>query len=245
MKPIQIPKSTAHTRTIEGTLFSPDHLSNDRKSPAVLLIHGWTSAQDRMFDVAKMLSEQCGMACLTIDLTGHGKSLGDRNAISRKDFLDDVIAAYDFLAQIPHVDATRIRVVGSSFGAHLGALLSAERSIEWMVLRVPADYPDNEFDLPRLRSAGEPGVEEWRLAPREWNETKALRAVHSFSGKILIVESGKDTVVPHQTIVNYMRAASKQNATHVVMETALHSITDYPELKKEFNDIVYDWLKKV
>ncbi|KAK0357872.1 hypothetical protein LTR94_037682, partial [Friedmanniomyces endolithicus] len=73
----------------------------------------------------------------------------DRNEVTRQNSLDDVVAAYDYLAAHPLIDAQAIGVIGTSYGGYLSALLTAERPIRWMALRVPALYPDEHWDTPK------------------------------------------------------------------------------------------------
>ena len=238
-------KISSGNETLVGTLFDAPEDGFTQK-PAALLIHGWQSAQDRMFDMAEMLSQKSGITCLTIDLKGHGKSEGKIGEHSRRDFLDDVIAAYDFLVAQPNVDPSKIGVLGSSFGGYLAPLLISKRGVAWMVLRVPADYPDEGFETPKIPSAVDErsDVNHWRGQKRSCDSTAALRAVHEFHGKILIVESENDDLIPHQTIQNYVDAVSeKRDLQYELMKGAPHSLTRYPEFKKEFNEIVFEWEK--
>jgi esterase/lipase len=244
MLQILIPVSSG--RTLNANLF-PVTESGNSKKPAALLLHGWTSSQDRMFDIAEMLSRRSGITCLTFDLSGHGKSDGEIGKHSRKEFLNDVIAAYNLLAAQPDVDLNNIGVIGSSFGGYLAALLTAHKKVEWLVMRVPADYPDEGFEEPKIPTPeDERSVNyKWRIAQRHWNTTDALRAIHNFKGKLLLVESGKDDIVPHQTIQNYADAmVEKRDLRYEIMQDAPHSLTKYPEFKAQFNELVFEWEKQ-
>lgn len=210
--------------------------------PAVLLIHGWESAQDRMFSLAEELSH-AGCVCLTVDLRGHGKSEGDHRVCSRKEFLRDVVAAYDLLVAQTDVDRDLVFAIGSSFGGYLAALLTAERPIRGVALRVPADYRDEGFDTSLYEQRGQGEHTDWRSRPHAVDETAALRAIHSFTGPVLVVESELDELVPQATVASYGEAvAEQQNLTYVVMKAAPHSISRHPELQKEFARIVTSWL---
>lgn len=237
MQEVKIPSDAGE---LAGTLFRAD---NPLPQPAALLIHGWTSGQDRMYETAEMLMKRSGITCLTVDLRGHGKTEGDLDTLSRKDFLDDVLAAYDFLVAQEGIDANKIGIIGSSFGAYLAALAVGQRKIAWVVLRVPADYPDEGFEESK-KIANQPNEAEWRGAPKNWDATAALRAIHSFRGKVLIVESEKDELLPQQIVLNYKNAVSdERDVRYVVMKGAPHSLTRHPEFKKEFNEIVFEWEK--
>lgn len=212
------------------------------KNPALLFIHGWESRKERGADVAAVLAEK-GFISLIFDLRGHGQTLGDLSQLSLKDFVDDCIAAYDYLVQVPGVDLKNITLSGSSLGSYLAAVLSSLRPASKLALRVPADFPDENFNTPRLKVHGNPGVTEWRMEPHDFNATKALRVVHDFKGKIFIAESGKDDIVHHQVIENYVNAvADKNQLTFFLMPDAPHSLKDFPEQAKLFEDKMVGWL---
>ncbi|MBM3256723.1 MAG: alpha/beta fold hydrolase [Candidatus Liptonbacteria bacterium] len=237
MQPVQIPIGDVQ---LNGTLFCPEKLEG--KAPALLSIHGGgKSNQERAFEIAKLLSAM-GVIVLTFDMHGHGKSPGELPQLSRKDFLDDCIAAYDFLAAQEKVAKEDITVLGSSFGAYLAALLTKEREVSRLILRVPADYPDEGFETPDVEKA-EKEMGTWLAQAKEWKETKTLRALHEFRGKVLLIESEKDEEIPHQTIENFKAAVEEEGQlTYVLMKDAPHSLRDKPELQRELEKIVVDWL---
>jgi hypothetical protein len=210
--------------------------------PAVLFIHGWQSKQDRFYQLAQSLAEQ-GHFCLTFDLPGHGASEGDTSQLSIADYLDSAVAAYDFLLA-RNIDQGKIIVIGSSFGSYLGALLTARRPVWKLSLRVPSNYPDEEFyQRQKLRSSEVPGALEWRSQPLDYTASKPLQAVHEFSGQLFIVESEKDEMVPHQTIQNYLDAVSDQSQlTYLLMKGATHNLTGHEDLIEEYNQAVLAWL---
>ncbi|HYF04645.1 MAG TPA: alpha/beta fold hydrolase [Patescibacteria group bacterium] len=216
--------------------------SNQGILPAVLLIHGWTSGQDRFFKFAEELTA-LGFVCVTFDMRGHGESEGSLDVLTFEDFEADVLAAYDFLAAQPQVDPERISVIGSSFGGYQAALLSAKRNIHKLILRAPADYPDSP-GVVKAQVHGAQDVDVWRQQKRDFSQTAALRALHNYTGLVLIVESGQDTIVPRQVLQNYADAvADKSKLTYIVMKGAPHSLKGYPQFLHEFSHIVTDFLK--
>lgn len=225
---------------IKGALFYPSRIVAENR--AILFIHGWTSEQKWLAQYAEALSG-LGAICMTFDLRGHGISEGDIKNYSRKDFLNDVLAAYDFLVKAKGVDRNTIRVIGSSFGSYLACLLTLERSVRDLVLRVPANYPDEGFDEPHVNHARQPHVIAWRDKPVEPNENKALKALHNYHGFVLIVESGKDESVPHQTIANYVNAIEdKGRLSYIVMQDAPHSLKDQ-KFREEYKQILVNWFE--
>ncbi len=188
----------ANNVTLRGRLYYPR--SVDRTYPAILFIHGWTSEMKRSIQHAEALSAR-GYIIMLFDMHGHGESEGDRATGSIKDYLDECVTAYDYLQRSPGVDRSRISVVSNSFGACLGAILTSLRAVSDIVLRAPADYPDSVFEKPKSNASGDNfELPQWRSTPRGYTETFALRAVHNFTGRVLVIESERDDRIPHQTI---------------------------------------------
>ena len=231
---------TVDGETLKGFLFYPPNEKD--KNPAVLFIHGWTSAQDRYTNQAKDLTG-LGVVCLTFDLRGHGGSAGDINNQTRQDFLDDVTAAYDLLIKDNKIDPNNITVIGSSFGSCLAVLLARHRKVKNLILRVPANYPD-ALEGPIAKANQDEVYKSRHLGLQNPSNNMALAALHNFNGNVLIIESSKDEIIPHQTIEDYINAMEdKTKLDHIVMEGAPHSLTGSPELKKQAQGITRNWLE--
>lgn len=228
---------------LAGHLFEPESFSHP---VGILLLHGWQSNQTRMFDLAEALSSQLGATCLTFDLRGHGQSGGSQTVGTRADFLTDVLAAHNFLLdQFSNPEEVKIGIIGSSFGGYLAALLSTKRNLDWLILRVPADYPDAGFaDQPLARIAGSEYLDSWRRESKNWQDSLALRAMSNFQKNIFIIQSELDEQIPAQAIASYLAAASgNPKLRHEIMAGAPHSLSGRPELIQSFNALVLEWLK--
>ncbi|MDP8223452.1 MAG: alpha/beta fold hydrolase [Candidatus Lernaella stagnicola] len=115
---------------------------------ALILVHmlGRTHADWEAFAEA---ARARGICTVAIDLRGHGASNQDKSGkklvwknFSGEDFrnaVKDVDAAYQYLAQIPHIDRDAIAVVGASIGANLALNFAAEHpdTIQAAVLLSP------------------------------------------------------------------------------------------------------------
>lgn len=230
--------------TVDGLRLIGDvfRSQTDKKQPGVLFIHGWESQRKRTDMLAQELAG-LGYCCLSFDMRGHGESEGDHTTASRKDFLRDVVAAYDFLAGLEGVDTENITAVGSSFGSYLAANLSAERKVRNLALRVPANYRDEGFDEALYGQRKRADHSDWKTRPHQPTETRALRAVHAFKGNMLIVESEKDELVPATTVRSYESAATNaESLKYTVMKDAPHSIGSLPCFQREYADVVKGWL---
>lgn len=227
---------TSGTRELSAHLFKPEH--SNRK--AVLMIHGWGSAQTRNYELATSLCER-GFTCMTFDLSAHGESAGRLEALSCADFLSDAINAYDTLVRESR--CTDVAVIGSSFGSYIGAIVTSERAVSKLILRVPADYPDEGFNEVHVGGKWSGEKVTWRGEIRAHDATRALRAVHAYTGPFLLIESELDDVCPHQCIQNYANAVVDQaKLTHWLQKGAPHSLTKYPDLKKEYEAKVLEWM---
>ncbi len=142
------------------------------------------------------------------------------------------------------MDPAKITAVGSSFGGYLVSLLSAERSVKALVLRVPANYEDRGFTAPLHAHRMEKSRQEWKLRMHSHDATKSLRALHIFKGRVLVVESEKDEIVPASVVQSYGNAITKKKQrTYKIMKNAPHSISRYPNFQRTYRKIVLDWLK--
>ena len=119
---------------LASNLFTP----KQAKPLAFLLIQGWMGFQN--VKAAQRLADM-GFTCLTYDMRGNGESEGNLGDFSRADFISDAVNAYDYLKN--HLsEGTKIGIIGSSFGSYSAVLVTTEREVSCLSLRVPAGYPD-------------------------------------------------------------------------------------------------------
>jgi uncharacterized protein len=223
-------------QTIRGNLYSPAEISD---KPALLFIHGWTGKPPE--EVAAMAAER-GYYALTFSLRGHNESDGDIHVVTRAGALADAGAAYDFLQS--QVGDVPVVVVGGSYGGYTAALLSGNRNVAGLSLRVPAGYPDEGFDEPQFgKDHNDASVMEWRSNIQGHNSNKAFGAVYAFAGPVQIIEAGKDELVPHQTVLNYADSvADKDRLEYHLMPDWPHSLGGDPTRIREFQDVLFGWL---
>ena len=212
-------------RSLHGRLFGPAE-----QRPGVLFVHGLHSTQAGYAERAEALAEAIGAVCLTFDLGGHGESEGSQPSLSLADHIGDVVVAYDRLVAERDVDPGRIGVAGASYGGYLAAVLTARRPVARLAIRAPALYADADVAVP-------PGARTHRLGD---GPNAALDAVRGFTGPFLVVESGRDTVVPAAMVRAYLDAAPR--ARHVVMAEAEHALHE-PAWRAEFLALLVDFFR--
>lgn len=224
---------------LRGNLYKPA----EPKKLAILFLHGWTGLPNE--DAAKLLAQN-GYYAMTFSLSGHNNSDGKIEDQTRAKSLKEVLAAYDlFKSKLPA--GTKIGVAGNSYGGYMATLLSAERPIALMQMRVPANYVDERFNEKQLGQGNEdPNVMRWREQKLDSSATKSLRDLHKFSGPVQILEAEFDGHVPHQTVQNYVDAiADKSKLEYHFMEGWPHSLGLDKQRNRAYQSLLLNWLNKV
>jgi pimeloyl-ACP methyl ester carboxylesterase len=193
--------------------------------PAIVLVHGWESARDRLLPMAAFL-HAAGFHVLMVDVRGHGANASESLPVSGGEFGADARAAVEALTGRPEVGS--IGIVGHSMGA-IGALLAAAddpRIGAVVAISAPADpvrLTRRTFQLARLPI---PDPVAYPLAwvtanvyvrPRRHRlpRVSATRAVARYGGPLLLIHGDADTIVPlshHRRLVRRAAQARRQPA---------------------------------
>lgn len=206
-------------RRVSGALTVPTRTAGP--TPGLLFVHGLNSSMRSYVARADRVARSLGITCLSITLSGHGGagpypgSEGDPAVLTARDHVADVLAAIDLLADHPLVASDRIGLCGASYGAFLSALATRERPVARLLLRAPAAYGDDLLDLAVAERSG-------RVAERA-PET-LVTALAAYDGDALVVESGRDSVIPPAAIRTYLDALDRPH--HVVVPEAGHALQD-------------------
>ncbi|MFT0850761.1 alpha/beta fold hydrolase [Achromobacter sp. F4_2707] len=221
-----------------GTFLAPGH-----KVPGVLFVHGWGGSQERDLDRARGIAG-LGCVCLTFDLRGHIKNSERQQTVTREDNLRDLLSAYDCLHRHPAIDTRAIAVVGTSYGAYLSTILTTLRPVQWLSLRVPSLYRDEQWDTPKRR-LDRKDLAQYRSRFVPATSNRALRACLQFRGDVLLVESENDHLVPHATIMSYRAAFQNSHSlTHRVIDNADHGLTD-KACQQAYTSILVSWVTEM
>lgn len=221
---------------LSGNLYTPD----EEMKGGFLFIQGWRGRQN--LQGAQALAS-LGYTSLTYDMRGHGESEGNIDDFSRADYVHDATVTYDYLRERVGEDKP-IGVVGSSFGSFTGTMVSAKRDVHCMSLCVPANYPDDGYNEPHA-SYDYDTVKQWRSLPMDHTRNRALKAIHDFAGKILIIEAGMDDVVHAQTPKNYANAVADKSKLHYeLMPNAPHDLAS-EEHSNDYRNRLVNWVKEL
>jgi dienelactone hydrolase len=114
----------------------------DGDAPCVVMGHGFSGTQDRLFANAERFAE-AGFAVLTFDYRNFGESGGQpRQLVSTEGQLEDWHAAIRFARSLESVDPKRIALWGSSLGGGHVVCVAAEAP---RIAAVVAQIPFNGF----------------------------------------------------------------------------------------------------
>lgn len=210
---------------------------------ALIFIHGWKSDQSGNIKRATEISK-LGFVCLTLDLRGHGESDGTIEQFSRQDHLEDIKSAYKYLAGLKEVNPNKIGIIGSSYGAYMSAVATNYLEFKWLVLRVPALYFDEGFNVSTDKLIKE-NPQAFTSSDLTERNCLALKGVANFPGEILLIESEKDQIIPHPVIENYLSVIQdKRRLTYELMKGADHHFWENPKLDEQYLDILKNWLRE-
>jgi pimeloyl-ACP methyl ester carboxylesterase len=225
--------------SLSATLLSPA-----TALPGVLFVHGWGGSQEQDLERAKAVSG-LGCCCLTFDLRGQELTGARSQTVTRKENLADLIAAYDWLASRPQVDASSIAVVGISYGGYLATLLTALRRVRWLALRSPALYRDAQWDAPKRQLHADQDLVAYRRQRLQTAENRALAACAAFTGDALLVEAEHDEVVPAPVMENYRAAlAGAHSLTSRMLKGADHALSS-ERCQQAYTDVLFNWMTEM
>ncbi|HEX5447889.1 MAG TPA: alpha/beta fold hydrolase [Candidatus Saccharimonadales bacterium] len=225
---------------LRGNFYGP---APPAKKLAVLFIHGWTGLPN---DSAAEFLARHGYISMTFSLSGHNNSDGRLKDQTRQKSLKEVLAAYDFFKSKLPVGA-RVVSAGNSYGGYLATLLSTERPLAAIQMRVPANYPDARFSAQQLNQGSpDPDAMFWRQKELGPDVTRSLKALHNFNGEVQIIEAEADEHVPHQTVQNYVNAiVDKSKLDYHLMKDCSHSLGLDKERNRQYQQLTLDWLDKL
>lgn len=133
---------------LRGVLMEPE---GSGPFPGVIYCHGLLSDM-RELGKAPASTAKMGFAVLVFDFRGHGESGGQRGLISTERCVEDAVAAFRYLADVPNVIPDRIAIVGHSFGGHaaLAAIARTDHYLCAVAVAPPGSIKEDFNSVKRL-----------------------------------------------------------------------------------------------
>lgn len=222
--------------TSDGVTLAADFYPADG-SLAFVVSHGWGG--ERPSDIPEALAG-AGFPTLAYDLRGHGQSVAPLEEITRADWVRDLVVVIDHLHSL--APGAHVGLIGASFGAYLSLMASDTRDVACLSLRVPANLPDDDFDVPY---ANRFGPDSGRRKPSDLTpaDSRSLRALRAFDGPVQIVHADGDAVIPRQTIEDYAACVPAERLSRHTLHGPHHLAT--PELRAEYIAELVAWARGI
>ncbi len=130
-----LPATNPHPKGSHGTLHAwvypaPDSARDkDGRAPAIIFYHGASTQIDTIGPLLAPLVERAGATLILVSNRGFGRST-DIAHVTRDSFVEDGLAAADFVRTMPGVDPDRVACFGYSFGGMTS--LAVGRARPWI-----------------------------------------------------------------------------------------------------------------
>lgn len=211
-------------------------------APALILAHDRSGSRADLLGLAAKLSEP-KYSVLLIDFRGHGSSQGTSSfgVLEKRDLL----GAVDWVCARPHVDRTRLGIVGIGMGAHAAILAAAERpQVRCLALDTP--YPDAPS---RFLAAGMPDgvLKRWltsgsdflydivyRVRSRDETAASAIRQL-SDRNLLLLAPKGVEPGAGDATAMYESVSEARNNFKNLVMLDATRTTALYGESRTRYD----------
>jgi len=182
--------------------------ASERRAPAALLLHGFSSSKERMAQTVGRELLTLGVASLALDLPFHGERDGDSRTLSKNPLalvgawrtaIAESRDAITWLASRSNVNADRIGVVGYSLGGFLALMTAAEdERLRAVALAAAGDLPDQTPYASLVRGLVNP-----------------LRAAQRLDGRPLLLVNGRyDTTTRPAQAERLFAAAQEPKTLH-------------------------------
>lgn len=125
VKPERIQFPSFNGRSIPAYYFRPRSATKDKPAPVLINIHGGPEGQYRPIfsEIDQFYLTELGIAVIRPNVrgsSGYGKTyVALDNGLKREDSVQDIGALLDWIANRPELDASRVAVIGGSYGGYM------------------------------------------------------------------------------------------------------------------------------
>lgn len=212
--------------------------------PAAIFVPGWNGTRESDLGHVR---DAAGLGCavLAVNLRGHEPDDPRHKRVTREDNLRDLLAAYDWLTARDDVDPGAVAAIGFSYGGYLAAILASLRRVQWLVLRSPALYPDEGWNVPKHELDAHVAVDAYRRRVQDAGSDRALAACATFEGDVLLVGAEHDEVLPPQVQESYTAAFARvRSITTRTLPGADHELSQ-PSFQRDWSALLEGWLREM
>lgn len=233
---------TDFTLTLDHTPWRLVRPEGSDNSWCVLWLQGFSSTIEGHSEGVIRMAETNNITFALLNYAGHGNSPIPLESATREQQLNEVVEVYDELKKLGY---THIIAIGGSFGSYMAALLAGKRDLAALVLRAPANYPDEEFTIPyRETAAGTKARSHYlyrqNISPDFRNS--AVDGVAGYDGCTYVVEHAEDEVINQSIPKSYFHAARHGN--YISVPGLQHSLNLMPN-PEHYQKIIEGWVATI
>lgn len=205
------------TRTIPAFYYRPANANG--KLPVIINIHGGPEAQSypTFNPTAQYLANELGVAMLVPNVrgsSGYGKTyLSLDNAEKREDSVRDIGALLDWIARQPELDASRVGVMGGSYGGYM-VLASLQHYPERIKAGIDVvgisdftTFLNNTESYRRDLRRAEYGDERKPEMQAVFERISPLNNAHKIKSALFVAQGKNDPRVPYTEAEQIVKAA--------------------------------------
>ncbi len=164
--------------TIKGLLFLPDNLDENKKYPAVVVVHPGGGVKEQCSSLYAWNLAKKGFIALAFDASYQGESEGNpRYLEDPTSRVEDIRAAVDYLTTLAFVDEEKIGAMGICAGG--GYTMSAIQT----ELRIKAAAGISTWDVGNSARNGFPGVNEENFMQNLLKQVSIARTIEARGGE--------------------------------------------------------------
>ena len=237
---------TANRKSLFAWFIPASRERRDRRSPAVVLIHGWGGNAETLLPLAQPLHE-AGFTLLLVDARCHGQSDEDSFA-SMPRFAEDISHAVAWLKQREDVSKEAITAIGHSVGAG-AVLLSASWANDFAAVVSIAAFTHPVAMMRRwFAEKGIPyrpigwlmlAYVEWVIGHR-FDAIAPINTIGQVRCPVLLVHGAEDTTVP---VSEAYAIHANRSGDQVTLKIVAGSHDDFADLDNEL-PVLVDFLTK-
>lgn len=180
---------------------------------------------------------KAGISSVSFDHSGVNGSGTSLEKSSLKLRIEEAVHVADWI--IERIPANRYVLYGNSMGGYIALGLIQEKPdlFDALILHAPAAYAPSSHNLP----FGNEFSAEIRKE-KSWSDSLSFDWLHSYKKPVLLIESGKDEIIPSPIIEKYKNAKNDEKLSLLVLSDAPHGIWGSSVEEKNFRQTIYNEL---
>jgi len=221
------------------------------KYPTVILVHGFgvTKEEGGMFDKLAEELVKKDFLVYRFDFSGCGESQGDYSETSLSKLKSDLSKILEFVKLQPKVNASRIGILGQSFGT--ATTITLKPKVKCLIMMGSVAHPKEALIELFRRGYNQDNIS-IRIKPngiiikiksqfwKDFENHNLLESIKNIHSPILFIHGEKDDKVPLSEMEAYFKNANEPKEK-IIIKGADHGLRPH---RNKMHKAVIDWFKK-